>query len=95
MLNGGQKMRLTAMGAIERLKRYTGTNTLALTGKITPHTDDPDGMWLYHLREWMKHRKVQIKLISDDQIVAQTVTQNKRIDWKPSPTSKTIPTFLR
>jgi len=61
MLNGGRKMRLIAMGAIERLERYTGTSTLALTGKITPHTDDPDGMWLYHSREWMEHRKVQIK----------------------------------
>jgi len=34
MLNGGRKMHLIAMGAIERLKRYTGTNTLALTGKF-------------------------------------------------------------
>jgi hypothetical protein len=62
MLNGGNKMRLIALGAVERLKRYTGTNTTTMKNVIVQYTDDPEGMWLYHLQEWMEHRHVQIRL---------------------------------
>jgi len=72
MLNGSKKMRLIAQGAIERLKRFTGTNATALSTTITPYTDDPQGMWLYHLQEWMKHRNIQVKRTSHTHSRQQT-----------------------
>jgi len=61
ILNGTKKMKLIAQGAIERLKRFTGTNATALSTTITPYTDDPQGMWLCHLQERMEHMNIQVK----------------------------------
>jgi len=43
MLNGTKKMKLIAQKAIERLKRFTGTNATALSTTITPTQMTPNG----------------------------------------------------